>query len=254
MLQWLKIADLVVDDRYQRPIYGAGAKNVRAITAAFQWSKFAPLIVAPVAGGKFAVIDGQHRATAAAVLGFESVPAQVIIADEVEQAAAFKAINGQVTRIHALAVQHAALLAGDEEAGAIRAACEAAGVEILRYPVSVVRMKPGQTLALGAIGEGLRSFSRDTLVTALMCITETENNRPGMLAATIIKALCAVLGGNARWRDSGEALLRAFDEIDLEIELDEAKVTRRAKGVATWEVLADRISAALREALPAEVA
>ncbi|MBB5770137.1 hypothetical protein HNP47_000106 [Brevundimonas vesicularis] len=252
MLQWLKIDDLVVDDRYQRPIYGAGAKNVRAIASSFQWSKFAPLIVAPVAGGKFAVIDGQHRATAAALRGFDTVPAQVIIADALEQAAAFKAINGQVTRIHALAVQHAALMAGDEDAKAIREACEAASVEILRYPVSVVRMKPGQTLALGAIAAGFRAYGRDTLVTALMCVTETENNRPGMLAAAIINALCAVLGANARWRDAGEALLRAFDDIDLEIELDEAKVTRRAKGVAAWEVLADRIKAALSEALPAK--
>ncbi len=113
MLQWLDIATLVVDDRYQRPIYGAGHKNVRAIAAAFQWSRFAPLIVAPVEGGRFAIIDGQHRATAALLCGMVQVPCQVITADAGDQAAAFRAINGQVTRIHSLAVQHAALMAGE---------------------------------------------------------------------------------------------------------------------------------------------
>ena len=252
MLQWLKIDDLVVDDRYQRPIYGAGHKNVRSIAEGFSWSKFAPLIVAPVAGGKFAVIDGQHRATAAALRGLESVPAQVIIADDIEQAAAFKAINGQVTRIHKLAVQHAALLAGDADAAAIKEACDAAGVVILRYPVAVPSLKPGETLALGAITEALRTYGRDALVTALMCVTETSNNKPGVLAATIIKALCAVLASNVRWRDAGEALFAAFDEIDLEIELEEAKCTRRGKGVAAWETLADRLKVQLRELMPAE--
>lgn len=60
MLQWVPIADLVVDDRYQRRIAGAGRSNVRRIAEGFCWSKFAPVIVAPVAGGKFAIIDGQH--------------------------------------------------------------------------------------------------------------------------------------------------------------------------------------------------
>lgn len=251
MLQWLAITDLVVDERYQRPIYGAGQKNVREITKGFRWSKFAPLIVAPVAGGKFAVIDGQHRATAAALHGIETVPAQVIIADEIEQAAAFKAINGQVTRIHRLAVQHAALLAGDQDALEVKLACDAAGVTILRYPVAATSIKPGETLALGAISDGLKTYGRDVLVTALMCVTETLNNRPGNLAATIIKSLCDVLASNARWRDAGEALLKAFDDIDLEMEFEEAKLTRRAKGVATWEVFSSRLKATLAEALPA---
>lgn len=249
MLQWIDIADLVVDERYQRPIYGAGTRNVRAIAGEFRWSKFAPLIVAPVAGGKFAIIDGQHRATAAALHGIDSLPAQVIIADEGEQAAAFSAINGKVTRIHKLAVQHAALMAGDPAARAIKEACDAAGVTILRYPVAAPSLKPGETLALGTITECLKVYGREVVITALYCVTETENNKPGVLSATNIKALCATLAGNERWREAGERLLTAFDTINIEHELGEAKVTRRAKGVAVWEVLADR----LREILPAKM-
>lgn len=203
MLQWIKVEDLVVDDAYQRPIYGAGRSNVRRIAEDFRWSKFAPVIVAPVAGGKFAVIDGQHRATAAALIGIETVPAQVIIADQVEQAAAFKSINGQVTRMHKLALHHAAIASGDASAAELQAVCDAAGVTVLKYPKPVQSLEPGQTLALGAIVQGLKDFGRDTVITALQCVTETENNKPGVLNGQVLRALFATLGGNHAWRDAG---------------------------------------------------
>src|SRR5687767_15353118 len=104
MLQWLKIADLVVDTSYQRPIIGKGRRNVDRIARAFSWSCFAPVVVSPVEGGKFAIIDGQHRTTAASLVGIDSVPCQIVIAEREEQAAAFKAINGITTPISRMAL------------------------------------------------------------------------------------------------------------------------------------------------------
>src|ERR1700693_5195445 len=93
MLQWLKITDLVVDPAYQRPIVGKGRRNVDRIARAFSWSCFAPVVVSPVEGGKFAIIDGQHRTTAAALVGFDSVPCQVVIAAREEQGADLQVTN-----------------------------------------------------------------------------------------------------------------------------------------------------------------
>jgi hypothetical protein len=237
-LQWLRIADLVVDERYQRPIYGAGRTNVRRIAENFRWSKFAPVIVAPIVGGQYAVIDGQHRATAAALIGIEQVPCQVIIADLQEQAAAFKAVNGQVTRMHNLALQAASLAAGDESARALQDVAEASGVTILRYPKMLTSMLPGETMALGAIADGLKAHGREVVVAALRCVTASKNNQPGVLSGPMIKGLCAAVAGQI---EAGDWLFRAFDRIKLVHELDEAQVTRRAKGVAVWEVLAERL-------------
>src|SRR5215210_1509111 len=99
MLQLLKISELVVDPTYQRPIVGKGRTNVHRIAQSFSWSCFSPVVVSPIEGGKFAIIDGQHRTTAASLLGLETVPCQVVIAAREEQATAFKAINGITTPI-----------------------------------------------------------------------------------------------------------------------------------------------------------
>jgi hypothetical protein len=196
--------------------------NVARIAQAFRWSCFAPVIVSPISGGLFAIIDGQHRATAAAACGIEAVPCQIIIADVAEQAQAFKAINGAVTKIARTAIHAAAVAAGDPQALALDEACRTGGVTLLRYNKAAWEQKPGQTHAVRACGACLEKYGRDVLVTALQCVTETSNNEPGMLTGPLIKALCEVLGSNAAWRDAGEALLRVFDDISLESANDAA--------------------------------
>jgi hypothetical protein len=178
MLQWLKITDLVVDPAYQRPIVGKGRQNVDRIARAFSWSCFAPVVVSPVAGGKFAIIDGQHRTTAATLVGFDSVPCQIVIAAKEEQAAAFKAINGTTTPISIMALHAAALVACEPWAVQIAHVCACAQVELLRYPVPTDRQEPGQTMAVGAIAQCLKRYGEATLITALQCVTQTSNNEP----------------------------------------------------------------------------
>lgn len=60
--------------------------------------QFAPIIGAPIEGGQWAIVDGQHRTTAAVLRGIEKVPCQVVQADRIQQAAAFAAVNGSVTK------------------------------------------------------------------------------------------------------------------------------------------------------------
>ncbi|HZT52353.1 MAG TPA: DUF6551 family protein [Stellaceae bacterium] len=245
MLQWIAIADLVVDETYQRPIVGAGRTNVRRIAQNFRWSMFAPVIVAPIEGGKYAIVDGQHRTTAAALRGIETIPCQVVIADGPQQAAAFKAINGQVTAMNSLSLHRAALAAGDPEAAQIDAAARAAGVVILGYPKGQADLQPGETMALGVIRAALKAFERETVIAALRCITATSNNRPGAVNARVIQALVAVIGKHGAWR--GERLIAAVDRIDLNRELGKAEGTEREPGMPVWRVLADRLTARLGE-------
>jgi hypothetical protein len=254
MLQWISIADLVVDPSYQRPIIGKGRRNVDQIARSFYWSCFAPVVVSPVEGGKFAIIDGQHRTTAAALAGFDTVPCQVVIAGRQEQAAAFKAINGITTAISAMALQAAALVAKEPWAMEIADVCIRAEVELLRYPVPVDKQAAGQTMAVGALTQCLKRYGSDTLITALQCVTQTSNNKPGMLSARIIKALCAVLHENHTWRDCGLALFDAFDQVDLEAIHAASVLDAAARKVGREAAIADRVRVELQRYVGAQLA
>jgi hypothetical protein len=245
MLHWLKINDLVVDPAYQRPIVGKGRHNVDRIAREFSWSCFAPVIVSPVEGGKFAIIDGQHRTTSAAILGIESVPCQIVIAARDEQAAAFKAINGTITPISQMALHAAALVANEPWAVQIAHVCACAQVELLRYPIPTNKQSPGQTMAVGAITHCLRRYGEATLITALQCVTQTANNQPGALSARTIKALCDVLHRDPARRDSGLSLLEAFDSIDLLSIQEQSALDAAVKKIGRVQAMAERIQTEL---------
>jgi hypothetical protein len=66
MLQWLKIADLVVEPAYQRPIIGKGAPERRPHCP--------DLFLVMLCPGRR--LPGRGRTTSAAILGFESVRAR----------------------------------------------------------------------------------------------------------------------------------------------------------------------------------
>jgi hypothetical protein len=250
MLQWLPITDLVVDPGYQRPIVGQGRRNVIRIAQAFSWSCFSPVVVSPMEGGKFVIIDGQHRTTAAALVGFDSVPCQVVIAAREQQAVAFKAINGITVPISPMAFHAAAVVAREPWAIDVADVCIRAEVEILRYPLPVERQRPGQTMAIGAITRCLKRYGAETLITALQCITQTTNNKPGALTARVIRALCEVLDSNHHWRDSGLTLLEAFDGIDLAAIQSEAAKRSGTVRVSQVESITERIHAELTQLMP----
>jgi hypothetical protein len=224
-LFWIAIAQLRVDHRYQRKIGGrTSEKNVLQIAEQFSWSKFAPVVVAEVDEGIYAIIDGQHRTTAAALRGIRDVPCLIHAADLAEQANAFAAINGTVTAISTMQLHAARVAAGDAAALALKEACDAAGVTICRYPVPASQMKVGETLAASKLGQQLARYGRDTLVAALSCITRTGNGNIGFVRAPVVEALCAVLNGEPAWQQDLDTLLDAMQSFDFEGNYSEARL------------------------------
>jgi hypothetical protein len=215
-LEWIAIRDLVIDPEYQRDITNVGRTNVRHIAETFDWNKFAPVIVAAAGSGKFAIVDGQHRTTAAALCGVDRVPCAMIDAAKLAQAQAFRDINGNITRLHALQLFHAAVAAGDAEAVATIEVARRAGVTIMRSPNPPLQMKSGQTNCAGIIGKGITRFGADVCVLALRCIVETGGGNPGLLNRTIVWGTIEVLADHPEWCAQERALIEAFDTFDLE--------------------------------------
>lgn len=165
-LVWLQISDLVIDEDYQRPLKRANWAQIEKIAAAFTWSHFSPVLVAPV-GERFAIIDGQHRTHAAKLVGLTEVPCMVMDLDEAGQARAFAAVNGVVTAVTAGHVFKAAFRAGEPWALAAKAAVEAAGVRLVPYNPSAALKRPGEVYCVAFIRDQI-NLGRAHLVTSAL--------------------------------------------------------------------------------------
>ncbi|KGT75917.1 hypothetical protein MA20_32045 [Bradyrhizobium japonicum] len=240
-LQWLKIAKLRIDPQYQREIGRRGADNIVAIVPQFKWAKFTPVVVAPIGEGLFAIIDGQHRTTAAAARGFESVPCVIIQVDQAEQADAFVAINANVTAMSPLQLHAARLAAGDKGASDLTDVCREADVSICRYPVPANKMKAGETLAVGMLQAVLAKYGRAVLVAALCCITKTRRGNPGMIRKQVVEALCAVLEAEPDWRADHKRMVKAMQTFDFLAQFNAARTASIETGAKVVDGLVDAI-------------
>ncbi len=231
-LKWIEISKLIIDPTYQRALGSLAWRHIVEIATNFNWCKFAPVIVSPVEGGFFAIIDGQHRTTAAFIRQIKMVPCQSIVADRAQQAEAFAAINTKVTRLYPVNIFHAELESGDPLAKQVAEVAARAGIKIPRNKMSK-RDMPGNGLnAVNALKSVVRTFGDETAITALQCITETGDGNPHMLKSILIRALAEVLSQRPFWRERGGDLLKAFDEIDFQAQIDQAAIDART-GVDT---------------------
>jgi hypothetical protein len=216
-LLWLKTVELVVDETYQRRISHAGRKAIQAIVDDFEWSRFSPVLVAPLEGGIYAIIDGQHRTTAAAVCGFDMVPCQLVQADRRRQAAAFAAVNGRVQRISTMHVYHAAHAAEEGWAVAVGEVAAAAGVTILKYPImahSPARPRHS-TMSVRAIQRIVDKHDSVFAATVLRSITRSAlGDDPATLGDRWISGIASALAERPRWAADEVRLQAFFDELD----------------------------------------
>lgn len=174
MLDWLPIAKLVVDDRYQRPLTSASWSAIYKIAASFHWSRFSPVLVAPIEGGLYAIIDGQHRTHAAALCGFDQVPAMAVHMTTRQQASAFTWVNGQVVRINQHQVYRAALTACEDWALRCREAVEAAGCKLMTYNASNSLKKPREIYGVMTIKTAILADQDRAVTAALSALRQAD--------------------------------------------------------------------------------
>lgn len=222
-LEWLPIVKLVLDDSYQRPIRAQGVNHLRKIAARFDWRLFAPVIVAPVEGGRYAVIDGQHRTHAAALRGIEQVPCQIVQADRKLQARAFATMNGQqAIRLAPYQIHRAALASGSPKAVAVDQVCANSGVTITTNRPSD-QMERGDTVAVATIYRIVEAHGPEVATAALEAIVKAGDGNVGLVNALAVRAYAEFF---ARRRDLMEhdSLLDWLDDFDLRAAMEGARV------------------------------
>lgn len=244
-LKWLPIAALRVDPRYQRDISPKGRRNVRSIAENFSWSRFATVVVAPLPDGLFAIVDGQHRTTAAAALGLAEVPCLVIAADAGEQARAFRAINAATTRVHPVQLHKAALAAGDREAGVVDDLCREAEIRILGYCIAGAQMKARETLSIEALYRLARE-RRGLALAVLRGVAAQAQDGQNLLRSIVLDGVRLVLADHPDWWRDEARFVAALGEVDLDKEWRLALVAKaKTQGLSNIDALVGRLTTAL---------
>lgn len=248
-LEWLPVAALVIDPEYQREISYVGRKNIRHIAENFAWSMFSPVMVSAIGGSKYAIVDGQHRSTAAALCGIEKVPCYVVEAPRGEQAKAFRAINANTTRPHAIQLFHASIAAGEADAIRVKDVCERAGVRIAR---SLGPCRDYETFCIGSIGKGIERHGAEVVILALRAIVHSGDGVAEELNKTIITSTIEVLAPRPAWRKNDKRLLKAFEAFNLgDMWRNAASEAARSKGTSTGQALERELTKGLTQQLGA---
>lgn len=194
MLAWIKIADLVIDDDYQRPLNPGNWAAIRRIAESFRWGRFSPVLVSPIEAGRYAVIDGQHRCHGAALCGFESVPCMVVHLSQAEQAGSFASVNGMVTRITVHQIYRAGLAAGHPWAQQCQRAVEQAGCQLATANPSAKDRKPRVIYCVGMVRQFVSRGHAEALRTGLAAIAGYDTTgRVPLYSDYILNPWCAAI-------------------------------------------------------------
>ena len=245
LIQWVEVASLVVDRRYQRSITSKGRAAIQRMADAWDWTKCGAIMCAPAEGGLIAIVDGQHRAHAAALCGIERIPAVVVPMTPQQQAAGFAAINRDRVSISPNQIYRAELAAGAAWAVAARDAVAAAGCDLLTYNPSASLRKPGQIVAVNMIRRMVEAGEAEAVIAGLRAIRESAVG--GYPESYTGPGLKAWLGAVA----SSQLFLRldlraAFEGLDFEDETAAARAWARQSGGSSAQYLQDRVVAHLR--------
>lgn len=214
ILQWVDLDQLVIDDRYQRPLERRNMQAIQKIADEFDWMQFSPVLIAPADGGRFAVIDGQHRAHAAALCGIARIPAQIVLATAAQQARAFAGVNSKVVQINGHQVYRAALLAGEPWAERCCSVVESAGVHLATHkPTSKARL-PRVLYQIGQVRRMVCDRGQSEALKAVLrgLVEYDANNRVALFSDYIVAPMVEAVHSNAEFVSADlAAFLRAHD-------------------------------------------
>lgn len=211
MLDWVPISRIMIDEDFQRPLNRGNWESIRRIAANFQWSRFSPVLLAPIEGGMFSCIDGQHRTHAAAICGFDRVPAMITIVPKAEQARAFVHVNSTQIRVGPHQIMRAALAAREPWAVEAFGAVEAARCKLMTANASTANKKAGEIYCVGMI-KTLVTQGKAWAVTAGLSAIRAydEHEKPALYADYILQPwLTAIAQDEAHARADLVGVLRS---------------------------------------------
>lgn len=207
--------DLFIEASYQRDLSKRSIALIRNIVGNWDWRRFKPPICSSLDDGRFAVIDGQHTAIAAACHpAIELIPIFLTEAGTIaDRANAFVGHNRDHVAITQLQMHRAAVAAQDDVAIAVEDACRIAGVTLLAVTRPRGEWKPGESIAIKAIYRVVNDKGRAGAARVLKILTKAQAVPVG---AVMIAAVFDLLyAPEWRWKDD-EALSGIISQLPAE--------------------------------------
>ncbi|WP_299941189.1 ParB N-terminal domain-containing protein [uncultured Nitratireductor sp.] len=241
-LEVIPVDKLFVDSTYQRAISAGSVRNIKRICQKFDWAKFLPVIVTQD-GDRYSIVDGQHRTTAAATIGVTEVPCYVLSCSPSEAAAAFAAINGNVTPVRPIDLWFAELAANEPSAVELQKVLDASGVKITRKKEGFL---VGETGSINILRRALDFYGSALLTTILQCIVETGDGNPGMIYGAVVNGIGRAIRTKPELLASPSFLFDVFDGISLSTMVYDAGIESARTGNPIQFIITRQINAALR--------
>ncbi|WP_054310003.1 ParB/RepB/Spo0J family partition protein [Mesorhizobium sp. 1M-11] len=191
-LEWVRIDRIDVDRNYQRPLK---PRLVKKILAKFAWRKFGAVVLSRQEGGRYTIVEGQHRWKAASLHpNVTEIPAIVVEhADTADEAGSFLAINRDRQAVTSVEQYWAGLTAGDEWAMAVSRVLQAANCDVVPEPG---HYRPNLTASIGAIDRCLKRYGHGATRRALLVIRAAWPDDSKSLRGTLITALARIIRAN----------------------------------------------------------
>jgi len=241
MLIWAQIDQLVIDRRYQRSLTGKGRGAIQRIADAWDWTKYQPILIAPAEGGKMAVVDGQHRAHAAALVGLEKLPAMTVPMTPQQQAAGLAAVNRDRISISVNQIYRAELAAGTGWAIACRDAVTAADCTLATSNPSSATKKPGVIYGVSLIRRMVTNGEAVAVTTGLRAVrTSQQRNAVEAYSGAVLTPWLTAIARHQRFLRLD--LASHFDAFDIPSMLDAARITARQTGSSARAIVTDEIA------------
>lgn len=216
-IEWVHVADLSVDQSYQRSIDNEASRRLIAgIAANFDWRLCAPLVVSRRPDGSKVIIDGQHRWAAAVRRGdLPQLPCCLFTYDSPEdEARMFIVANRARKPMNRLDDFHAALAAADEDAHDVRRLVEEAGLKVARS-TAASQWKPGEIAFTSSIVAATRRHGDSVVSAALTCLAEAYAGQPMTHGGSIFGALVRIFAKPPAGFDP-DHLLPVLQDIDMQ--------------------------------------
>lgn len=226
--EMVSVADLVVDPHYQRALSAKGRSTIAKVIADFDWLKFGAISVAR-RGDKLTVIDGQHRAVAAAAIGIAMVPAMVATVAAAE-AATFVAIKDVRTSVTPTDKFRAKVAAGDRAAVELSEVLQELGISADVMPG--IPLKARQTRAISALYKAIGAHGRGIVFTALEMLIDGQEDNPDALTSLNITAVCDVTAQVISGGGDIDRLARVIEEADFEQIAESSRSLQKIAGGA----------------------